>query len=174
MKEEWRDVVGFEERYSISNRGRLYSYISDKILKPYAEPKGYTKAILMLNGNKCTHYIHLLVLTAFKGKRSKGMECNHIDENKHNNNIDNLEWVTSSQNKLHSNYPGTGSYENSQRFANNHRTPVIEIHSNKWWPSQKAAELALGLPKKFITHQLRGHCYNRHYYQFKRVNKEVK
>ncbi|WCS68700.1 hypothetical protein Goe19_00580 [Bacillus phage vB_BsuM-Goe19] len=113
MKEIWKDVVGYEHRYEISNLGNIRtkerrvnnnggeSLLKQKILSPYINNYGYC-AIKLTGENKKrkTKYIHRLVCEAFLGIE-EGKEPNHIDGNKKNNRLDNLEWVDHSTNIMH-------------------------------------------------------------------------
>ncbi len=103
MKEIWKKIEGFED-YEISSTGRVKSlsreicnirrcYISkDKILKPYLGSRGYYT--VSINGRPKS--IHVLVAIAFLGHKSCGAELvvDHIDNNKINNNLNNLQIVT--------------------------------------------------------------------------------
>ena len=112
MKEIWRDIPGYEKFYQVSdlgkvrsvNRivkykdGRIYKYPS-KILKTHTDPKGYPQVGFNVNGKKTNHRIHRLVAESFLGKPDEIlMSVNHIDGIKTNNHLDNLEWVTYSEN----------------------------------------------------------------------------
>ena len=129
----------------------------------------YRTLTLSKDGKQKRCRVHALVLEAFVGPRPKGYQCNHIDEDKGNNRLDNLEWVTPRQNRMHSYYAGSKIYNTCQNFAKGYAnpTPVRAIHSGKWYPSQKAAELELGLVKGFITLQFQGRAHKNHFYQFK-------
>lgn len=109
IKEQWNPIEGFEGKYEISNLGRVKSlaryhgclYKSDRILSPGVKQNGYLK-VGLYEDYKCKNcYIHRLVLSHFNRKPNKNEECNHKDGNKKNNYIDNLEWCTSSENKIH-------------------------------------------------------------------------
>ena len=113
MNEEWKDIEGYDGRYQVSNHGRVKrsqsglrygrgSTFNGKILKQSIQTRGYKQVTLWNNKKNNPHTIHRLVLIAFKGHPPEGMECNHIDGNKTNNHISNLEWITPQQNTLHS------------------------------------------------------------------------
>ena len=72
--------------------------LKGKSLKPFNVGAGYLAVMFELNGKK--HYVHRLVAEVFLNKID-GLEVNHKDGNKHNNCVDNLEWVTKSENMLH-------------------------------------------------------------------------
>lgn len=94
-------VVGYEDLYQVSDRGRIKSLHcrSSKVLRPLSQGKGYLQVCLCKNGEKKRYTIHRLVLGAFSGV--KGLETNHKDYDRSNNRLDNLEYVTRSENNLH-------------------------------------------------------------------------
>jgi len=106
--EEWRPVVGYEGWYDVSNLGRVRrakpgprTYAGRK-LKGSQNQYGYIRVSLCKDGRKVYRSIHQLVVMAFLGPYPDGKQVNHIDGDKTNNRIDNLEYVTSSENSLHS------------------------------------------------------------------------
>ena len=103
MEEEWRVVAGFPD-YAVSDLGRV-KRIADyphsrkgRLLKPFANEKGYLMVGLMLNRIKKTRKVHLLVAGEFLEPCPPGMECNHVNGNKEKNRHDNLEWITHKKN----------------------------------------------------------------------------
>lgn len=123
--EIWKDVAGYEGIYQVSNMGRVKSldrwrirsdgqrqHFSSKILKPLSnrgggkkgQAKGRYYFVNLRDGHKYKSiFIHRLVLTAFvvNPDPDKFSQCNHIDENTHNNALSNLEWCTPAQNINH-------------------------------------------------------------------------
>ena len=99
--EEWKDIDGYNGLYIISSTGNVYSHISKKQLKPLLSSTGYYNVQLYKNSKAKAFLIHILVATAFIGPKPKGYEVNHIDGNKLNNSVDNLEWVTRKRNTRH-------------------------------------------------------------------------
>ena len=105
--EEWKQITGFENYYEVSNFGRVRNS-RKQILKFYTINSGYKAIKLTVNNKRYSFLVHRLVAEQFKEKPNKFCtEVNHIDENKENNFADNLEWVTSKQNKQHSILSGT-------------------------------------------------------------------
>jgi hypothetical protein len=98
--EEWRVIGGFDN-YSVSNLGRVRNNRSGRILKGILGNTGYLQ-VNLCNGGKHTKKIHQLVATAFIGD-SNGLDVNHIDRNRQNNNIRNLEYCTRSANNRNMN-----------------------------------------------------------------------
>ncbi len=101
MTERWRDVVGFEDYYCVSNRGRVMRNNTGRILKQYPTRKGYLQINLCKNGLMYNFRVHRLVLLAFVGLPKDDQETNHKDGVKSNNRVRNLEWVTCKENNQH-------------------------------------------------------------------------
>lgn len=111
--EIWKDVEEFENYYKISNYGRLISKerlarktngffkIYSKIKTPQDNGKGYMQFYVQINKKRHIQYVHRLVAKYFIDNQFNLPEVNHIDGNKSNNNINNLEWVSGQQNKDH-------------------------------------------------------------------------
>lgn len=110
MEEEiWKDIKNYESLYQVSNLGRIKSFIgkdnkiNGKILKVNGASVYPTINLVFkkIKGYK-TFYIHRLVAEAFIPNTEKELEINHIDGNKSNNNVSNLEWVNHKKNIQHS------------------------------------------------------------------------
>jgi len=102
--EEWRDIIGFDN-YQISNTGRVKNINTNKIKSLVTNKRGYVY-ISLWEDNKMTNIrLHRLVALNFipypKEHYDGKYEVNHKDDNKLNNEVSNLEWVTRSQNLLH-------------------------------------------------------------------------
>ena len=95
-------VPGYNDRYLISNRGRIISLNSGSEMAQYVQKNGYAAVKLHTHNVKRTFLIHRLVASAFVPNPNGLAEVNHIDGDKLNNSADNLEWVTHSQNMRHS------------------------------------------------------------------------
>ena len=107
MDERWRQIVDYEGLYDISDFGRVRSARKStntfvgRMLRPGEHSLGYHQVILYKDGVQRHHYIHRLVASVFIGECNDGEQVNHIDGNKKNNRLDNLEYVTPSENSLH-------------------------------------------------------------------------
>lgn len=117
MEEIWKDIIGYEGWYQISNLGRVKSlrrkrvkkgggYIvieKEVIRKWHGQTNGYYGLMLHRDSVKQNFLIHRLVANHFvkKRKNKKANQVNHIDGNKANNAASNLEWVTASENMQH-------------------------------------------------------------------------
>ncbi len=98
----WKTIEGYPD-YQISDGGEVKSFKHRKpiVLKPSHGSSGYSHVLLYQNDKRNDCNVHRLVLVAFVGKCPAGMEANHIDGSKPNNRLDNLEYVTHSENQLH-------------------------------------------------------------------------
>jgi hypothetical protein len=112
--EEWRDIVGYEDIYQISNLGRVRSLdrtskrqktgdlkIKGRTLVPHITPKGYVRIQLSKDGVSKNVFIHTLVIEAFLYARPKDLQINHKNGDKQDNTISNLEYVSASDNLIH-------------------------------------------------------------------------
>lgn len=91
MKEIWKDIPTFEN-YQVSNLGNVFSKKMNKLLCVSHNDKGYCYTQLYKNGKSYHLRLHRLVAKLFIPNPNKLPEVNHIDGNKDNNNVNNLEW----------------------------------------------------------------------------------
>lgn len=101
MKESWKIIENYTD-YQISNYGNVKSlkFNKERILKPQ-NYKGYLNVYLLLNKNLKWYSVHRLVANAFITNPDNKPQVNHIDGDKLNNYVNNLEWVTCSENHKH-------------------------------------------------------------------------
>ena len=95
MSELWKPIDGFP-RYEVSNLGRVRSNqrTTPHVLATPLSKKGYPTVCLRHKRKQANLLVHRLVLTAFKGVCPESHECRHLDGDKTNNCVDNLEWST--------------------------------------------------------------------------------
>ena len=100
--EIWKDI-NEALNYEVSNTGLIRNKNSGKILKGRLSKSGYLQVSIKIDetGKFSNRYIHRLVATYFILNPENKREVNHKDGNKENNNVENLEWVTSSENQIH-------------------------------------------------------------------------
>lgn len=115
-QEVWKDYVGYEGLYRVSNYGDIFRlpklvvdslgrkrFFPGHLLKKYNGAHGYEYVTLSKDGIEHSEFVQRIVALTFVENSDPlhKTEVNHIDENKHNNRADNLEWVSSSENKRH-------------------------------------------------------------------------
>ena len=103
QKEEWRDVVGYEGLYKVSDQGRVYSVRYKREMTPYLSKHGYLQVILCNGGEHKIKMVHRLVVEAFRGPIPEGMEINHLSQARSDNRLSNLEICTRRANCAHAN-----------------------------------------------------------------------
>ena len=91
-----KSIIGYDYNYSIDTQGCVYK--DGKILKAFDNGCGYLSVQLRKDGKRLHKYVHRLVWEIFNGPIPKNYEINHIDHNKKNNCLDNLEVVTHQDN----------------------------------------------------------------------------
>lgn len=102
MREEiWKDIAGYEGLYKISNFGRIKNK-ENKIKAQSPQNGGYLVVHLYNHGSHKAKTVHRLVASTFIPNDDEKSEVNHIDGDKRNNKIENLEWVTPKENQCHS------------------------------------------------------------------------
>ena len=128
--EIWLPIKGYEGLYEISNLGRVKSLpkvrgravTGEKILKSHVV-NGYEMVMLCRNYKTFNASVHRLVAQAFIPNPKNKPHINHIDGNKANNNIENLEWCTPSENMMHAYRTGLKTPESCARYGKRrHRT----------------------------------------------------
>jgi len=136
MKETWVDIDGYVGLYQVSNLGNIRSFLREgepRLLTIIVHKIGYGSIKLRYNGIAKKYAIHRLVAIAFIDNPNGKPEVNHIDGNKMNNKVDNLEWVTRSENQYHAYSTGLKKPAKSTRGGkyNSRSKPVLQIISEK-------------------------------------------
>lgn len=105
-QEQWKWVSGYEGLYLVSNYGAVMGLPRKTFhghqMKQRKSKSGYMRVGLFKDGEKKTHSVHRLVAIAFVPNKNGKQEVNHINGDKADNRAENLEWVTRSENELHS------------------------------------------------------------------------
>lgn len=124
MIQEWKDIEGFEGLYQVSNLGNIKSlertvirkngrpyFAKEKECRCHPDGSGYLMAFLSKDGKLSRFKVHRLVASAFIPNLGNKPQVNHKDGNKKNNSVENLEWVTNSENIAH-------AYRNGLKHCN--------------------------------------------------------
>lgn len=121
----WKWIPGFEGRYCVNEIGQIYSNVKHKMLKPTIDRYGYQKVVLTKDGKPHYRTVHRLVAQAFIPNPAGKNTVNHINENKLDNRVENLEWLTVRENDNH----GT---RNQRMMLTKSKKPVIrEVNGNQ-------------------------------------------
>ncbi|WP_420327472.1 NUMOD4 domain-containing protein [Lacticaseibacillus paracasei] len=147
MIEEWRPVVGYEERYSVSNTGRVINRQRSREMKLHANNCGYLYVSLSKHGKAKSCRVNRVVAAAFMGPSE--MWVNHKDMNRKNNCIDNLEYCTP---KYNNEYAGR-----KERAARKQRRPFFGVSpegERVTFGSMKEAAEVIGTSTGFVCDAL--------------------
>jgi len=148
MQEIWKDVIDYEGRYMVSNLGNVkstFKYSDNKMNRRLNKinvrekniyigknNNGYAIVILRKNGKKLRKSIHRLVAEAFIPQQENKNIVNHIDGNKNNNNVNNLEWCNKRENMIHAmEYLGVnreGELNPNAKYTNKQVDELIDLY----------------------------------------------
>lgn len=147
MEEIWKDIKDYEGLYQVSNYGRVKSMertvkglkgnkkIKSRIMKESKNKFGYSRVSLYKLGKTKNFQIHRLVAQAFIPNPLELPQVNHIDGNKDNNSVNNLEWITNRDNVIH-------AYKNNLRETIKiDKETLIDLYVNKGLPCYKIAKM---------------------------------
>lgn len=184
MKEEWRNIKGFEGYYQVSNFGRVRSLdrkiyhpydrvmtsYKGKIMKASTRNKGYL-GICLTKGNKQKSFlIHRLVAEAFIPNPNGYSQVNHIDENKKNNRVDNLEWCDC---KYNVNYGSCIENMKNTRTNNTYnQRPVKCLETGIIYHNSNEAERKTGYKARSIRAVCNGGYKSLHGFHWVFIDKE--
>lgn len=159
MIEEWRTIEGTDNKYSVSNLGNVkrnehYTIVSptsqhsngakmfycEKEVKGYINKEGYKIVHLQASNKKLVKQVHRLVAEAFVPNPNNLPQVNHIDENRLNNCVNNLEWCDAKHNANH------GTRKDKLRKASGIRVAQYDLKGNliKVWDSISQASKSFG------------------------------
>ena len=143
-EELWKPIENYEGLYEVSNKGNVRSLDRDvqykktdftmKIkgvdLKPNVLKKGYLQVGLSKNGKRKSMLVHRLVMNAFNPTTDENLQINHIDGNKENNEVSNLEWVTAIENTNHAYDTGLrdDTIGNNRKLTEDEVLEIIDLY----------------------------------------------
>jgi hypothetical protein len=98
--EKWKFVEEYNNKYAVSNYGRIKSFqgISERILKQNKTKDGYAMVVFCINNKPKTFRVNRLVAKYFLINENNYPQVDHIDENRLNNHVDNLQWMSAKDN----------------------------------------------------------------------------
>ena len=144
--ETFVEIEGFE-KYEVSNLGKVRNIKSGRVLKTSLNNNGYLRLFLCKNNKRKHLYLHRIIATAFIDNPDEKPCVNHIDENKLNNDLSNLEWCTVRENAIH----GT----RTKRVAEKLSQKVIQLDLNdnilNVFKSMRQAERETGIDATSIS-----------------------
>lgn len=128
---QWRDIPGYNEKYQISDSGKIRNKITGLERKPYVNENGYYIIGFYdsAKGHTVHHRVHRLVAEAFIPNPEFKRTVNHIDGNKQNNHVENLEWATQKENIYHANKTGLIVRSEKQRKAASENIKKNRLHA---------------------------------------------
>jgi hypothetical protein len=148
MIEEWKDIPGYEGLYQVSNIGNVKSINykktgKEKLFNLNPNSQGYLMVCLSKNGKERSIKIHRLVAIAFLGHEPDNMNTvvNHIDNNKLNNNVDNLELVSQRYNSsCHKTDVGASWSKSNNKWLSNIRINKKTVNLGHFTNKQDALD----------------------------------
>lgn len=168
MKEVWKDIIGYEGLYQVSNLGRIKSLAKnrnslqngDMLLKPSINKKGYLIVRLYKNTVSKDFPVHRLVANMFIDNPSNKREVNHINGVKHDNRMENLEWCTGSENVRHAfeigiNTPRKGTL-NGMAKLNDAKVLEIKVKYSEGNTAMRKLALEYGVDYALIQRIIKG------------------
>ena len=144
-----KDIKGYEGLYAVTSCGKVWSYRKKIFLKPRINKSSYCQVCLYKDGENIKQpYVHRLVADAYLVKPDESYEVNHKDQNRENNCVNNLEWVSHKDNINYS--------DHNERMGKAHRKKVRCIETGIIYNSIKEAAESMGLTISALSHHLRG------------------
>ena len=160
MSEEWRDVVGYEGLYQVSDQGHVKSLertfinksgrkrtVKERILKPDMGRGGYLLVNLHAGGKIRKFYVHRLVCEAFHENPDNKPQVNHLNEDKTDNRACNLEWCTAEEN---TNF-GTRNERSAKALSKPVGQYTLDGELVKIWSSAREAQRQAGFNQSNIS-----------------------
>lgn len=166
-----KDVIGFEGLYSVTSCGRIWSYKSNKFLKPNDNGCGYLQVTLYKDGKRYNRLVHRLVVEAYLDNSDNLPEVNHKDEVKSHNWINNLEYCDRKYNINFGTGIERGAEARSKALLNDpkHSHRIRCIETGEEFPSLMECQRKLGCSSGNLSEHLRGKRKHVNGYTFERI-----
>lgn len=145
--EIWRAIPGYNEKYAVSNLGEVRSIRMGKMLKQRVDRAGYKSVRLTSNGVTKTLLVHRLVAETFIPRLPRQKVVNHLNGNKTDNRLENLEWTTHKENIQHAYRTGLCKAQGKV---------VVDDFTGQKYPTIKEAALSLGMNPGTCRNYLNG------------------
>jgi hypothetical protein len=164
--EIFKDIPGYEKVYQVSNLGNVKSLTrpgaKEKLLKGEIDQYGYIRISLTKNGKTKKYKAHRLVMMTFNDTTDSSLQINHIDGNKKNNKLENLEWCTASYNTRH-------SYINNLNKTKGFRTIIKnkQTGEEKEYRSMRDASIGMGYNKGYLFKKINQNIYFNEKYEWR-------
>lgn len=126
MKEIYKTIKDYPN-YEVSDMGRVRNRVTGCVLRPGRNKDGYQQINLYLNRKRKSQHIHRLVANAFIPNPENKRTVNHIDGDKTNNRVENLEWATYSENNKHAHDSGLNKITDKNNFKTNNPKPKQKV-----------------------------------------------
>ena len=143
-----KDIKGYEGLYAITEEGQVWSYYSKRFIKPHIRSNGYLQVLLSKGGIKKSYKVHRLVAQAYLPNPDNLPEVNHIDEDKTNNCVNNLEWCSHEYNL---NYG-----QHNEKISNSLKKRCLCVELNKEFNSINEAGLFIKRNPSGVSAALNG------------------
>lgn len=146
------------ENYLVDKEGRVYDVSNRLYLKQHLSKKGYLIVSLKISNKRVTYIVHRLIAETFVSNPYNKPQVNHIDGNKQNNNISNLEWNTVKENIRHAWANGLTDNTNASESL---KKKIIDVSTNVVYDSLTEASNTFGIKLTTLSMMLRGNNKNR-------------
>jgi hypothetical protein len=123
--EQWKDIKGYEGFYQVSNLGNVKNIKRNTIRKLKEDNSGYLHCLLSANAVRKTFLVHRLVAAAFIDNPENKPFINHINANRSDNCVENLEWCTQKENINHSRKMGN-QFHSTLKGEKHHNTQISD------------------------------------------------
>ena len=157
--EVWKDIEGYDGLYQVSSCGRVKNSRTGRVLKAVKDIYGYLIVNLYKNGKRINYKVHRLVAQTFIPNPENKPQVNHLDEDKENNHVENLEWCTAKENNNHG--------EHNLRVSKINSKPIICIETGIEYYGTNECARQMGLHQSNITKVLKGKYKTTGGYTFK-------